>query len=109
MAADGLPTSELAIIADVVVTWTSTVAVQAAFLGRPVVYFSPPEGFDTHLVESGGALLADETSLDRVLAEVLSEPANADTRRATLVDAGYVVDADVVMAEMSLAVLGRGG
>jgi hypothetical protein len=83
--------------------------VQAAFMGKPVVYFSPPDDFDTHLVESGGARLADETSLSGILAELLREPVNEGALRAALVGSGYVVDADVVMAEMIMEALGRGG
>jgi hypothetical protein len=109
MAEEDLPTSELATIADAVVTWTSTVAVQAAFMGKPVVYYSPPDDFDTYLVESGGARLADETSLRGILAEVLREPANEAALRTALVESGYVVDADVVIAEMIMKALGRGG
>ena len=75
-------------------------------MGKQVVYYFPPEGFDTFLVDRGAALLADEISLRDLLAEALANPKSPAEIRQALLDAGYVVDADVKVAEMVLGVVG---
>jgi hypothetical protein len=100
MAPDGMSTMELATAAEVLLTWTSTVGVQAAFMGRPVIYFSPPAEFDAHLVEEGIALRAEEGTLASVLAKVLRDQAEPEAMREALVRAGYVVSADSVVADL---------
>jgi hypothetical protein len=103
LAPEGVPTMELAVGAEVVLTWTSTVGVQAAFLGKPVVYYSPPQEFDTHLVREGVARLADRETLATVLAQVSRDRPDAEAMREILLRAGYVVSADSVVAELILA------
>lgn len=44
MAVEGLTTMELATASVAVLTWTSTVGTQAAFMGKEVVYYTPPGG-----------------------------------------------------------------
>ena len=100
MMSDGLTTMEMATASEVVLTWTSTVATQAAFMGKQAVYFSPPEGFDLHLVEEGGALLAEGADLPGMLRGRLDHPRSSEAVRRALLEAGYVVDADRRMAEM---------
>ena len=102
MMSEDLTTMEMAAVSEVVLTWTSTVATQAAFMGKPAVYFSPPAGFDTHLVTQGAALLADAETLRGLLHRVLEDPPAPGAVRRRLLDAGYVVDADGRMAEMIL-------
>jgi hypothetical protein len=106
MAAPDLSTMELATASDVIVTWTSTVGTQAAFMGKEVIYFSPPEGFDTHLMDLGAASVADAETLPGVLNRALEDPASPEAIREALVAGGYVVDADRVMAERILEVVG---
>jgi hypothetical protein len=96
---------ELAVGAEVVLTWTSTVGVQAAFMGKPVVYYSPPPEFDAQLVEEGVGSLADEGTLATVLAQVLQGHPDAEAVREILLRAGYVVNADSVVAELILAAI----
>lgn len=105
MMSEDLTTMEMAAAAEVILTWTSTVATQAAFMGKQAVYFSPPEGFDAHLAEEGAAFLADPPSLPATLGEVLGHPRTPRAIRQILLDAGYVVDADRRMAEMILSAL----
>lgn len=107
MAPVGVSTMELATVSDVVLTWASTVGTQAAFLGKQVVFFSPPEGFDTYLVDRGVTLQADPESLPHVLAEALSHPRTPERIRESLVEAGYVMRADEVVARMILEAVGR--
>jgi hypothetical protein len=108
MAQEGLSTMELAVAAEVVLTWMSTVGIQAAFMGRPVVYYSPPPTFQAELVGLGAASLAHEANLGRVLNEVLRNPMSPAAIRDTLVAGGFVVDADRVVAERIRAILGVG-
>ena len=103
--AEALTTAEVAAIAEAVLTWTSTVGVQAAFLGKPVLYYSPPADFDRYLVEMGAVSLADAESLDRLLMGSLEDPRSPSGLRAILVSAGYVVDADEVVAGRILEAL----
>ena len=74
MAPERLPTMELATASEVVLTWTSTVGVQAAFMGKQVIYFSPPPDFESDLVEEGAAFQANEATLALLLAEILQNP-----------------------------------
>jgi predicted glycosyltransferase len=109
MAPDGVSTMEVAVGAEVVLTWTSTVGVQAAFMGKPVVYYSPPSVFDAHLVEEGIALRAEEETLARVLDQALQSQADPEAIKDALVRAGYVVGADSVVADLVLEALGLDG
>ena len=102
VAPEGMSTMETAVPAEVIITWTSTVGAQAAFLGKPVVYFSPPPEFDTHLVERGLAFRADEETLGPVLTQALGQVRSPESIRETLVGSGYVLDADSVMADLIL-------
>ena len=106
MAPEGLPTMELAVAADVILTWTSTVGVQAAFMGKPVVYYSPPADFDAHLIDQGAAFMADGGTLAPVLGTVLGSEHSPETIRRILTDSGYVVDADSVVAELIMEGVG---
>jgi hypothetical protein len=108
MAAEGLSTMELAVAADVVLTWMSTVGTQAAFMGKQVVYFSPPATFETDLVELGAASLANESTLAPVLMGILRNPRDPEAIRDTLLAGGYVVNADSVVAERIRLSLGGG-
>ena len=75
-------------------------------MGKQVVYYSPPDDFDTYLVDQGAPYLANESSLGDLLADALENPRNPGEIRQTLLDAGYVVDADQKVAEAILRVLG---
>ena len=105
MAPEGMPTMEMGVAAEVVLTWTSTVGVQAAFLGKPVVYYSPPADFDAHLIDQGAAFMAGAGALAPVLETVLNSEHNPETIRRILNHSGYVVDADSVVAELILEAL----
>ena len=100
MAPEELPTMELATASKVMLTWTSTVGVQAAFMGKQVIYFSPPPDFESDLVEEGAAFLANGETLGPLLAELLRSPRDPESIREILMDSGYVVDADSVVAEL---------
>jgi hypothetical protein len=106
MAPEGVPTMEVATGAAVVLTWTSTVGVQAAFMGKPVVYYSPPPDFDAHLVQEGAAFQADAVTLFPILETILETDRSPESIRGILVDAGYVVDADSVVTELIMGALG---
>ena len=107
MMAEGLTTAQMATAAEVVLTWTSTVGVQAAFMGKQVIYYSPPETFDSYLIDEGAAMLAEEESLEPLLRSALAHPPSPGEIRERLVSAGYVVDADEVVADLILAALSR--
>jgi hypothetical protein len=98
MASEGLSTMELAAASEVVLTWTSTVGTQAAFMGKQVIYHAPPADFDASLVELGAASWATSSDLGSVLSEALRNGAPPEAIRERLVAGGYVLDADRVMA-----------
>ena len=106
MAVEGISTMELATTSDVILTWNSTVGVQAAFMGKRVVYFEPPKDFDSDLVERGIAVVAGESSLVPLLGGILADELSPEIIRETLVASGYVVNADRVMAEMISRIIG---
>jgi hypothetical protein len=106
MAPEEMPTMELAVAAEVVLTWASTVGVQAAFMGKPVVYYSPPADFDTYLVDQGAASRADAGTLSQTVTAILESQRSPESIREILVDSGYVVDADSVVAELIVEAIG---
>jgi hypothetical protein len=95
MAAPGLTTAELASIAAVVVTWTSTVGVQAVFIGKPVIYYHfSTDAFSNDLIAKGIARLATPHNFSMILKEMLAKKADASFLRQKLLDNGYVIDSD---------------
>ncbi len=102
MAPEGLSTMELATAAEVVLTWTSTVGTQAAFMGKEVIYFSPPPGFESELVRQGVAARATPAALPDLLARRLAHPRRPEDIRRALAEVGYVLYADRVVAERIL-------
>jgi hypothetical protein len=107
MLADGLSTMEVAVIAEVVLTWASTVGTQAAFMGKEVIYFDPPPTFQSDLVEQGTAAEANPSTLPAVLSKALAHPRSPAVIRQDLVGGGYVVDADEAVAERIRRLLRR--
>jgi hypothetical protein len=99
MLADGLSTMEAAVIAEVVVTWQSTVGNQAAFMGKEVVYFSPAATLQSDLVDQGIAARAGPSNLWAILSHLLEMPREPGVIRQALMNGGYVVDADRVVAD----------
>jgi hypothetical protein len=107
MSTEGLSTMDLAVVAEAVLTWASTVGTQAAFMGKEVVYFSPPEDFDSDLIANGTANQADRATLEGILERILQRPRSPGVIRQGLVAGGYVVDADSVVAERIQAAILR--
>jgi len=107
MLAEGLSTMEAAVIADAVLTRASTVGTQAAFMGKEVVYFTPPSTFQSDLVDQGTAAQADPSTLGAILSRILERPRSPEVIRQALESGGYVVDADRVVAERIQEVIRR--
>lgn len=68
-------TSSAVAIADLVVTWRSSIGVQAAFLGKPVIYLdNPGSTFKSLSIEKGWALqLFDSEELHKLLLDFETE------------------------------------
>lgn len=66
-----LETSHLVGLADLVITWRSTVGVQAAFLGKPVIYLDHPGStYSSLAIEKGWAIqIFDSNELLKLLIE----------------------------------------
>jgi UDP-N-acetylglucosamine 2-epimerase len=100
LAVADLTTAELAAIASVVITWTSTVGVQAAFMGKPVIYYSPKsDGFRNDLIENDIAKKATPDTFPRVLRETFLDRINGAAMRNRLKLMGYGIDASDAIAE----------
>lgn len=100
IAVADLTTAELATIASVVITWTSTVGVQAAFMGKPVIYYSlKSDGFRNDLTENDIAKRATPDTFSRVLRGTLLDRINGAAMRNRLRILGYGIDASDAIAE----------
>lgn len=91
----GMNTAELATISSVVITWRSTVGVQAAFLGKPVLYFNfNAHDYTNNLIEKGLAFASTPTTFDTDLHQALTRRKDSLANRKSLAGLGYVIDAD---------------
>lgn len=91
----GTTTAELATVGSVVITWRSTVGVQAAFMGRPVIYFNLKSGeYTNDLIDKGIALAATPETFGQALRDALSRRSDPAQNRRRLAELGYVIDAD---------------
>lgn len=91
----GTSTAEWASVSSAVITWRSTVGIQAAFLGKPVLYFN----FSTHdytnnLIEKGLALPSTPTTFGTALHQALTQRNDSPANRRRLSKLGYVINAD---------------
>lgn len=77
-----IETFQAVALADLVVAWRSTVGVQAAFLGKPVVYLDlPGSSYRSLAIEQGWALqLCDPGQFLKLLVEFADEKVAAETR-----------------------------
>lgn len=91
----GTSTAELATVSSAVITWRSTVGVQAAFLGKPVIYFNFNEhDYTNNLIEKGLAFASTPATLGTALHQALTRRKDWLANRKRLVELGYVIDAD---------------
>jgi CDP-glycerol glycerophosphotransferase (TagB/SpsB family) len=105
----GMTTAELATVSSAVVTWRSTVGIQAAFLGKPVLYFN----FDLHdytnnLIEKGLAFASTPTTFGPALHQALTRQNDSLANRKRLAKLGYVIDADRKIASEIVRLIRRG-
>ncbi len=108
MAASGLTTVELASIAAIVVTWRSTVGIQAAFIGKPVIYYNfTTDEFSNDLITKGLARLAVPDNFPVVLKEMLAQKTDPSLLRQALEKNGYIIGSDKIIAQEILKRLER--
>jgi CDP-glycerol glycerophosphotransferase (TagB/SpsB family) len=95
----GVTTAELAAVSAAVVTWRSTVGVQAAFLGRPVVYFNlDARDYRNELIDRGIAQAATPATFGSALHGALARRDVASDNRRRLSSLGYVLNSDRMIA-----------
>ncbi|MEO6392673.1 MAG: hypothetical protein ABIP75_12565 [Pyrinomonadaceae bacterium] len=93
----GISTADLAIVSRAVVTWRSTVGTQAAFLGKPVIYFNfAVADYRNDLIEHGLAQAATPETFGAALRKAFATR-SVDRRR--LLALGYVVNSDQKIAD----------
>ncbi len=109
MAVAGLSTAELATSAAVVATWRSTVGIQAAFIGKPVIYYGLESdgSYSNELIESGAAQLTTPRTIRTAVSEALESTGTLEASRRRLSQFGYVVDSDQRIADRVVAMLTR--
>lgn len=91
----GVSTAELATVSSAVITWRSTVGVQAAFLGKPVLYFNfKANDYTNNLIEKGLAFASTPETFGAALQQALTRRKDSLANRKSLVKLGYVIDAD---------------
>jgi hypothetical protein len=91
----GLSTAEVAAVSDVVITWRSTVGIQATFMGKPVIYFNfKPGDYHNDLTEKAVALTSTPETFGSALRRALSQRTSPAANRQRLAELGYIVAAD---------------
>lgn len=91
----GMNTAELATVSNAIITWRSTVGVQAAFLGKPVLYFNfNARDYTNNLIEKGLAFASTPATFNADLHQALTRRKNSLANRKSLARLGYVIDAD---------------
>lgn len=102
----GVTTAELAAASAAVITWRSTVGVQAAFLGRPVVYFNlNARDYRNELIDEGIAQAATPATFGAALQSALARRDDAADNRRRLSSLGYVLNSDRMIAAEVLRLL----
>jgi hypothetical protein len=97
-------TVELAAASSVVVVWRSTVGIQAAFTGKPVIYYhSDSEHYSNRLIETGTAKSATQESFSEILKESLIQKVDIAKTRRELIKGGYIVNSDERIADQIAA------
>jgi len=88
-------TAELAAICKVMITWKSTVGVQATFMGKPVIYFNfNLDDYRNNLIDQGIAQVATPKTFGGVLQTFLDQHSDQSSNRHRLTKLGYIVDSD---------------
>lgn len=105
----GMNTAELATASSAVITWRSTVGIQAAFLGKPVLYFNfNLRDYTNDLIEKGLALASTPTTFGEALYQALTRRNDSLASRKHLVGLGYVIDADQKIASEIVRLIREG-
>jgi CDP-glycerol glycerophosphotransferase (TagB/SpsB family) len=95
VAPPGVTTAEIAAASEAVITWRSTVGIQAAFLGKPVIYFNfNARDYQNDLIEQGIAQAATPATFSTALRTALTRRGTASDNRRRLSELGYVINSD---------------
>jgi predicted glycosyltransferase len=95
VARQGVTTAELAVASSVVITWRSTVGIQAAFLGKPVIYFNfNVRDYRNDLIEEGIAQATTPSTFSMALRTTLARQSNASNHQRKLSELGYIINSD---------------
>jgi hypothetical protein len=106
----GTSTAELATISGAVITWRSTVGIQAAFLGNPVIYFNLNlHDYTIDLIEQGIAVASTPETFGAALHQALTRQSDSAANRRRLAKLGYVIEADRKIASEIIRLTRRGG
>lgn len=100
MMPSDMTTANVATISRAVVTWRSTVGAQAAFLGKPVLYFNFNRGdYTNDLIRGRVAIAATPLTFGADLRHALQKKVPARSNRYRLLQLGYVLNADRQIAD----------
>lgn len=105
----GMSTAELATVSSAVITWRSTVGIQAAFLGKAILYFNfKQHDYTNDLIEKGLAFASTPVTFGTALHQALTRQNGSLANRRRLAELGYVINADRKMASEIVRLI-RGG
>lgn len=105
----GTSTAELAAVSSVVITWRSTAGIQAAFLGKPILYFNFNQNdYTNNLIEKGLALATTPRTFAEALHQVLARGGDSLANRRRLAELGYILDADRKIASEIVRLIREG-
>jgi|GEM_PF-7048805 len=94
-----MSTAEVAAICAAMITWRSTVGVQATFMGKPVIYFNfNLNDYRNDLIDEGIAQAATPKTFSVALQLALTQQSDASVNRNRLAKLGYIIDADQKIA-----------
>jgi len=106
---EGMTTAEVATVSSVVITWRSTVGIQAAFLGKAILYFNfNVRDYTNDLIEKGFAVASTPETFGAELRLALTRRNSSLANRKRLDKLGYVIDADRKIASEIVRLI-RGG
>ncbi len=87
------PSSEASVVADIVITWRSTVGVQAAFAGKKVVYFNLSlESYHNRLIDEGIAQSTDPKNFLLIMEKLFAQKNSHEILSNKLKNLGYILN-----------------
>lgn len=102
------PSSEASVVADIVITWRSTVGVQAAFAGKTVVYFNLSlTSYRNRLIDEGVAHSTDPKNFLSVIEKIFDQKNSQKVLSNRLKNLGYILNSTEKIYHEIACILGN--